>query len=126
MKPFEVVFFFDPCPQPGLHIHHGSVVRMMDFAPNVLSPMHRAVSLDYGIVIEGEFKLILDSGEEKIMRQGDVSVNRAAAHQWHNITGNGTLPGRMMWVLLDCKPLVINGQELKEELNELAPYYVER
>jgi len=99
---------------------------MMDFAPNVLSPMHRAVSLDYGIVIEGEFKLILDSGETRIMRQGDVSVNRASAHQWHNITGNGTMPGRMMWVLLDCKPLVINGKELGEELNELAPYYVQQ
>ena len=99
---------------------------MMDFAPNVLSPMHRAVSLDYGIVVEGEFKLILDSGETRIMRQGDVSVNRASAHQWHNITGNGTMPGRMMWVLLDCKPLVINGKELGEELNELAPYYVQR
>ncbi|KUL86303.1 hypothetical protein ZTR_08594 [Talaromyces verruculosus] len=112
--------------EPGLHIHNGTVVRMMDFGPNVLSPMHRAVSLDYGIVIEGEFKLILDSGEERILRQGDVCVNRAAAHQWHNITGNGTLPGRMMWVLLDCKPIVVDGKELKEELNELAPYYVSR
>ncbi|PHH90748.1 hypothetical protein CDD83_2744 [Cordyceps sp. RAO-2017] len=109
--------------EPGLHIHNGSVCRMIDFAPNVLSPMHRAVSLDYGVVIEGEFKLILDSGEERIMRQGDVSVQRASAHQWHNITGNGTLPGRMMWVLLDCKPVVINGQALGEELNELQPYY---
>ncbi|KAK0758052.1 hypothetical protein N5P37_009350 [Trichoderma harzianum] len=109
--------------EPPLHIHNGSVCRMIDFAPDVISPMHRAVSLDYGIVIEGEFKLILDSGESRIMHQGDVSVQRASAHQWHNITGNGTLPGRMMWVLLDCKPIVINGQELKEELNELQPYY---
>ncbi|RYP54381.1 hypothetical protein DL768_000798 [Monosporascus sp. mg162] len=109
--------------EPGLHIHNGSVCRMIDFGPNVLSPMHRAVSLDYGVVIEGEFKLILDSGEERIMRQGDVSVQRASAHQWHNITGNGTLPGRMMWILLDCKPVLINGEPLKEELNELQPYY---
>ncbi|KKP03448.1 cupin domain-containing protein [Trichoderma harzianum] len=112
--------------EPPLHIHNGSVCRMIDFAPDVISPMHRAVSLDYGIVIEGEFKLILDSGESRILRQGDVSVQRASAHQWHNITGNGTLPGRMMWVLLDCKPIVINGQELKEELNELQPYYENR
>ncbi|KAK1243336.1 hypothetical protein MKX07_003964 [Trichoderma sp. CBMAI-0711] len=109
--------------EPPLHIHNGSVCRMIDFAPDVISPMHRAVSLDYGIVIEGEFKLILDSGESRIMRQGDVSVQRASAHQWHNITGGGTLPGRMMWVLLDCKPIVVHGQELKEELNELQPYY---
>lgn len=96
---------------------------MIDFAPNVMSPMHRAVSLDYGIVIEGEFKLILDSGEERIMRQGDVSVQRASAHKWHNISGNGTLPGRMMWVLLDCKSVVVNGESLAEYLGELQPYY---
>ncbi|RAH42314.1 cupin domain-containing protein [Aspergillus brunneoviolaceus CBS 621.78] len=64
--------------EPGLHIHNGSVVRMIDFAPNVESPLHRAVSIDYGIVVEGEFKLILDSGEERIMRQGDISVQRAS------------------------------------------------
>ncbi|RYP78474.1 hypothetical protein DL769_003179 [Monosporascus sp. CRB-8-3] len=109
--------------EPPLHIHNGSVVRMIDFAPNVMSPMHRAVSLDYGIVIEGEFKLILDSGEERIMRQGDVSVQRASAHKWHNISGNGTLPGRMMWVLLDCKPVIHNGEKLEEFLGDLQPYY---
>ncbi|KAF2644243.1 NAD(P)-binding protein [Massarina eburnea CBS 473.64] len=109
--------------EPPLHVKNGSVVRMIDFGPNVLSPMHRAVSLDYGVVLEGEFKFILDSGEERIMRQGDVSINRASAHQWHNITGNGTLPGRMMWVLLDCKDVIVNGEALKEELNELQPYY---
>ncbi|KAI1377700.1 hypothetical protein F4677DRAFT_45320 [Hypoxylon crocopeplum] len=109
--------------EPGLHIHNGSVVRMIDFAPNVMSPMHRAVSLDYGIVIEGEFKLILDSGEERIMHPGDVSVQRASAHKWHNISGNGTLPGRMMWILLDCKNVVVNGEKLEEYLGELEPYY---
>ncbi|RYP78220.1 hypothetical protein DL771_000697 [Monosporascus sp. 5C6A] len=109
--------------EPPLHIHNGSVVRMIDFAPNVMSPMHRAVSLDYGIVIEGEFKLILDSGEERIMRQGDVSVQRASAHKWHNISGNGTLPGRMMWVLLDCNHVVHNGEKLEEFLGDLQPYY---
>ncbi|KAJ3574151.1 hypothetical protein NPX13_g4467 [Xylaria arbuscula] len=109
--------------EPGLHVHNGSVARMIDFGPNVLSPMHRAVSLDYGVVLEGEFKLILDSGEERIMRQGDVSVNRSSAHQWHNITGNGTMPGRMLFILLDCKPVIINGVALGQELNELQPYY---
>ncbi|CAH0003354.1 unnamed protein product [Clonostachys byssicola] len=115
-----------PLLQPPLHYHNGSVVRMIDFAPNVVSPMHRAVSLDYGIVVEGEFKLILDSGEEKVMRQGDVSVQRATAHQWHNITANGTAPGRMMWVLLDCKPVEIKGKKLEEYLGELTPYYQDR
>ncbi|UKZ96123.1 uncharacterized protein TrAFT101_010923 [Trichoderma asperellum] len=112
--------------EPPLHYHNGSVCRMIDFAPGVISPMHRAVSLDYGVVIEGEFKLILDSGESRILRQGDVSVQRASAHQWENITGGGLLPGRMLWVLLDCKPILVDGKPLGEELNELAPYYENR
>ncbi|RDW91782.1 hypothetical protein BP5796_01176 [Coleophoma crateriformis] len=112
--------------EPPLHIHNGSVVRMIDFAPNVCSPLHRAVSIDYGIVVEGVFKLILDSGEERIMRQGDVSVQRATAHQWHNVTDNGQKPGRMMWILLDCTDVVVNGQVMEGYLAELAPHYVGR
>ncbi|KAI1499774.1 hypothetical protein F5X99DRAFT_388573 [Biscogniauxia marginata] len=109
--------------EPPLHYHNGTVVRMIDFAPDVESPMHRAVSLDYGIVVEGTFKLILDSGEERILRQGDVSIQRATAHKWHNISGNGTLPGRMMWILLDCKDVYIKDQKMEGYLGELSQYY---
>lgn len=44
--------------------------------PGELSPMHRTVSLDYGIVLEGEVELILDSGEKRLMKQGDVAIQR--------------------------------------------------
>ncbi|KAI1809837.1 hypothetical protein GGS20DRAFT_580368 [Poronia punctata] len=84
---------------PSLHYYDGTVDRMIDFAPNIEPLMHRAVSLDYGIVVEGTFKLILDSGEERIMRQGD--------------------PGRMMWVLVDCKDVVVNGKKMEGFLGEL-------
>ncbi|OQE10141.1 hypothetical protein PENFLA_c090G05285 [Penicillium flavigenum] len=57
--------------EPGLHITNGTVVRMIDFGPGVESPMHRAMSIDYGIVLEGEFELTLDSGETRIMKRGD-------------------------------------------------------
>lgn len=86
--------------------------------------MHRAVSLDYGVVLEGEFEMELDSGETRIMRQGDVCINRSCAHAWRNITGNGTMPGRMLYILIDCKPVITaQGEELGEYLAELAPYY---
>ncbi|KAL4957405.1 hypothetical protein BDW69DRAFT_156246 [Aspergillus filifer] len=110
--------------EPGIHIPNGSVIRMIDFAPNVESPMHRVISVDYGIVVEGEFRLILDSGEERIMRTGDVSIQRATAHKWHNITGGGTLPGRMMWVLIDCKDVVVGGKKMEGYLGSLAKDYV--
>ena len=38
------------------------------------SPIHRAMSIDYGVVIEGKFLLTLDSGESKVMLPGDMSM----------------------------------------------------
>lgn len=91
---------------------------MIDFAPGVESPLHCAMSVDYGTVIEGEFEVELDSGEKRIMRRGDVLVQRATVHRWRNVSPDR--PGRMFFVLLDCKPLKpINGREIKVELNEL-------
>lgn len=99
---------------------------MIDFGPGVESPVHRALTIDYGIVVEGTFELSLDSGEKRIMRQGDVCVQRATSHKWKNITGNGTLPGRMMWVLLDCKPVYVAGEKVDGDLGDLKKEYVGR
>jgi quercetin dioxygenase-like cupin family protein len=99
---------------PGLSIPGGSVVRVVDMGPGLTSPMHRTVSLDYGVVLEGEVYLILDSGEEKLMRRGDISVQRGTNHAWRN--ASSTTWARMMYVLLESKPLEIGGQKLDEDL----------
>ena len=100
---------------------------MIDFGPGVESPLHRAMTIDYGIVVEGVFELLLDSGEKRILRQGDVCVQRATAHKWKNITGNGTLPGRMMWFLLDCKPVYrADGNKVEGDLGDLKKEYAGR
>ncbi|KAL8833379.1 MAG: hypothetical protein Q9176_008007 [Flavoplaca citrina] len=110
--------------QPGLHIPSGSVVRLIDFGPGVESPLHRAMSIDYGIVLEGEFELSLDSGELRIMRRGNISVQRATAHRWRNIIAGGTEPGRMLYVLLDCKDVFLkNGEKVEGFLGELEKEY---
>lgn len=110
--------------QPGLHIANGTVVRLIDFGPGLESPLHRAMSIDYGIVLEGEFELSLDSGESRIMRRGDVSVQRATAHKWRNITAGGTEAGRMLYVLLDCKqPLWVAGEKVEGFLGDLEKEY---
>lgn len=96
---------------------------MIDFGPGVESPLHRALTIDYGIVVEGVFELVLDSGERRILRQGDVCVQRATAHRWRNITGNGTLPGRMMWVLLDCADVIVGGKKQEGDLGDLTKEY---
>ncbi|MCJ1311387.1 hypothetical protein MMC25_005058 [Agyrium rufum] len=103
---------------PGLHERNGSVVRMIDFAPGQESPLHRALSIDYGTVLEGEFELGLDSGEKRILRRGDMIVNRATVHMWKNCSPDK--PGRMLFILLDCKPLTINGKKLELDMGELA------
>nr|RBQ98806.1 hypothetical protein FVER53263_20617 [Fusarium verticillioides] len=46
--------------------------------------MHRTLSIDYAVVIEGEMELVLDSGENRAMKRGDVAVQRGTKHQWVN------------------------------------------
>ena len=100
---------------------------MIDFAPDAESHLHRSVCLAYGCVIEGQFELTLDSGEKKIMLPGDISVNRSTMHKWRNVTPiegtSGRGAGRMLFVILDVKPVFVSGQELQFDLGDLAQEY---
>jgi len=98
----------------GLVNPHGTVCRMVDFAPGNEPLMHRTQSLDYGIVLEGEIEMELDSGEKKLLKRGDVAVQRATMHAWRN--ASKTEWCRMIFVLQDCQPLVVDGQKLGEDL----------
>jgi quercetin dioxygenase-like cupin family protein len=91
-----------PAPLP-IKLPNGSVIRLMDYAPGEESPMHRTNSLDYGVVLEGEIVLILDDlekGPRRIMKRGDVSVQRATDHAWRN--NSSTKWARMLYILLDA------------------------
>jgi len=106
----------------GLVNPQGTVCRMVDFAPGNEPIMHRTQSLDYGIVLEGEVEMELDSGEKKLLKRGDVAVQRATMHAWRN--ASKTEWCRMIFILQDCQPLVIGGQKLGEDLlgaNEIPP-----
>ncbi|KAI0120164.1 hypothetical protein GGR51DRAFT_568014 [Nemania sp. FL0031] len=109
--------------EPGITVKNGSVCRMIDFAPGGVSPMHRVNSLDYAVVIEGVFKMILDSGEERIMQRGDIAVQRSTAHRWINVTGNGLLPGRILFILLDVNDLEVGGNKVQGHLGVLGKDY---
>ncbi|RWA08728.1 hypothetical protein EKO27_g6369 [Xylaria grammica] len=109
--------------EPGISVKNGSVCRMIDFGPGALSPMHRVNSLDYAIIIEGVFRVVLDSGEERIMQRGDIAVQRSTAHQWINVTGNGLLPARILFILLDVKDLEIAGTKVEGHLGTLEKDY---
>ena len=47
------------------------------------SPIHKSETVDYGIVLDGERTLILDSGE-LVMRPGDTVVQLGNWHGWTN------------------------------------------
>jgi quercetin dioxygenase-like cupin family protein len=80
--------------------------------------MHRTVSLDYGCVLEGEVELLLDSGEKRTMKRGDVAIQRGTMHQW--INHSKTQWTRMLFVLQESKPLQIAGENLDERLSGMS------
>ncbi|KAI0010977.1 hypothetical protein F4779DRAFT_262428 [Xylariaceae sp. FL0662B] len=95
----------------GLVKHGGTVLRYCDIPPGTRSPMHRIVSLDYGILISGELDSILDSGEVRTIRPGDVVIQRGTMHQWHNRSKGWA---RIVFILLHALRIEIDGYQLGE------------
>jgi quercetin dioxygenase-like cupin family protein len=80
-------------PDPG-----GTIVRIVDLEPGSRSPMHRTETIDYGIVLAGDVRLVLGDGSETELTAGDVVVQRGTDHAWVN---PGDEPARMAFVLVD-------------------------
>jgi quercetin dioxygenase-like cupin family protein len=78
---------------------NGTKIRINEFPPGVVSPVHRTQSVDYGIVVEGEMVLALDDSET-VLRRGDVVVQRGTSHRWEN---RGDQVARMVFVLVDAE-----------------------
>jgi hypothetical protein len=113
----------DPAPAGrvfAFHSKHGSLLRVVDFAPDDSYDQarlaefldehgvreersarhfwfHKTPSLDYAIVLEGEIYALMDEGE-RLMQAGDILIQRATNHSWSNRSGK---PCRMAFVLLD-------------------------
>lgn len=93
----------------GLALPNGTVLRMVDMPPGGRSPMHRTSSIDYGVVIQGEVHLELDDKQVVKLLPGDVVIQRGTIHAWENRTDQFA---RMLFVLVDAKPAVVNGEVL--------------
>lgn len=102
---------------PGITVPGGTVLRLVDMLPGALSPMHRTVSLDYGVVLEGQVELILDSGETRLLNKGDIAIQRGTNHAWRN--PSSTKSSRMLYVLQESKPLEIEGKRLGEDYGDM-------
>ncbi|CAM1509686.1 Fc.00g000210.m01.CDS01 [Cosmosporella sp. VM-42] len=98
---------------PKITISGGTVCRTVDFPPGYISPMHRTLSCDFGVVIEGEVELVLDSGETRLLKRGDVAVQRGTNHAWRNTRKDGW--ARMLYVLQSAEKVVVEGRELAED-----------
>lgn len=76
---------------------NGTKIRVNEFPPGVVSPVHRTQSVDYGIVLSGEVVLVLDDSET-LLRPGDVVVQRGTNHRWENRSAETV---RMAFILVD-------------------------
>ncbi|KAI0536011.1 hypothetical protein GGR58DRAFT_417768 [Xylaria digitata] len=98
---------------PGLIVSTGTVLRYVDMPPKHESPMHQTVSMDYGVVLEGEVELVLDSGETQKLSRGDICVQRATMHAWRNVSTTDW--ARMLYILQPVQAFSTGGKEIKED-----------
>ncbi|KAM3535571.1 hypothetical protein MY4038_001256 [Beauveria bassiana] len=63
---------------------HHTMIWYIDTPPGGATPLHRTLSLDVVVQIKGEIEVILDSGEKRVQKPGDVLIQKATAHAWRN------------------------------------------
>jgi hypothetical protein len=61
---------------------------------------HKTATVDYAIVLDGEIYALMDEGE-RLMRAGDVLVQRGTNHSWSNRTDDTV---HVAFVLIDATP----------------------
>ena len=87
---------------------NGTIFRVLEFAPGVAPRNHRTDSIDYLVVLSGEIDMELDDTVVHV-KAGDVLVQRGTIHNWVN---RGTEPCVMAVILIDAKPVEVNGKVL--------------
>ena len=97
---------------------------MTDFAPGVDTPFHRTLSLDHAVLLEGTIEITLDSGESRLLRRGDVVVQRATMHKWRNVSQ--TQSARLIYFIVDVtQPVLASGEELKKDMSIMKGEYAD-
>ena len=92
----------------GTTLKNGTVFRVVEFAPGVAPRNHRTDSIDYAVVVSGEIDMVLDDSVVHL-KGGDVLVQRGTIHNWVN---RGTQPCVIAFVLIDAKPVEVDGKVL--------------
>jgi quercetin dioxygenase-like cupin family protein len=92
----------------GTTLNNGTVFRVVEFGPGVAGRNHRTDSIDYAVVVSGELDMELDDSVVHV-KAGDVIVQRGTIHNWAN---RGTEPCVIAFVLIDAKPVEVDGKIL--------------
>ena len=71
------------------------------------SPVHKSVTLDYGIVLQGERTLLLDRGNV-VIKAGDVVVQLGNWHGWANVNGGSLMAFVMMGATFENPPKILD------------------
>lgn len=103
-------------PVPFFQTQGNTAASMTYFGPTETVTrgfMHRTQSLDYVLMHEGELELELDSGEKKIVKAGEVVIQREAWHRWTNLST--TTRAVMFCVTLGAEGATLGGMELRQD-----------
>ena len=92
----------------GTTLKNGTVFRVVEFAPGVAPRNHRTDSIDYAVVVSGEIDMEFDDSLVHL-KAGDVLVQRGTIHNWVN---RGTQPCVMAFILIDARPVEVDGKVL--------------
>jgi quercetin dioxygenase-like cupin family protein len=87
----------------------GTTFRINEFAPGCVRFTHRTETMDYAIQLSGELDCELEGGEVAHLKPGDVMIQRGTIHTWVN---KGSVPAVIAFILIDAKPVEINGKEM--------------
>jgi quercetin dioxygenase-like cupin family protein len=103
-------------PMP-LNPPNGTSCIIIEVPPGSAVPMHRTTTLDYTVIIDGTTELVLDSGEKKILKRGDVIVQRGTAHSWRNLTEKNDNSGvlRIFFVFLPIEKVQVEGGKVIDQ-----------
>jgi quercetin dioxygenase-like cupin family protein len=87
----------------------GTVFRVVRYEPGVAPRNHRTDSIDYAVVLSGSIDMELDD-TMVTLHAGDLLVQRGTVHNWVN---RGTEDCYIAFVLVNAKPVTIDGKPLE-------------
>lgn len=93
----------------------GTATCLMAMKPGVESVMHRTMTLDTLVVVEGEMEITLGSGEKQTLKAGDSLVQRATMHKWKNVTPDNGWARWVVSIQAAVEPLQVGGKILGQE-----------